>query len=441
MPKKSASKKSKNTKPASSTPPDIPDNFVNLIVDFTRDLSITFPEFVPLWEKWTTLELPQEEQRHLFDYCLTVYPQRFFDILYQNEDIFKADSDIDVHFLPGVDFKTLYNCENVSENTRKALWKYLQVILLASVNSVKDKADFGDTMNLFDGIDAEDLQNKLSETFSNISDFFKPSNLDDTEDEPNEEGEQPSFADFEKTFDFEKMSGSMPNAEDLNSHLKNLFNGKIGSLAKEMAEEIAHDLENVLGDQTDGENPNDIFKTMMKNPKKLIDLIKTVGSKLTAKMQNGEISKDELMKEAAEWVSKMKEMGGDSDQFSEMFKNLTKNMGGLGKNMKIDKNALDRFTKTQSTKERLRSKLEKKKQEAELVRQKALEQARKNAENVVIEQTAPNNYSFRVEGEGIQEKSAIKSVKNEIDEIMEKMGLENEIVEAPKKQKKSKAKK
>jgi hypothetical protein len=116
-------------------------------------------------------------------------------------------------------------------------------------------------------------------------------------------------------------------------------------------------------------------------------------------------------------------------------------MGGLGKNMKIDKNALDRFTKTQSTKERLRSKLEKKKQEAELVRQQALEQARKNAENVVIEQTAPNNYSFRVEGEGIQEKSAIKSVKNEIDEIMEKMGLENEVVEAPKKQKKSKAKK
>jgi len=437
MPKKSTNKKTE--KPKSSEPPSVPDNFVNLIVDFTRDLSITFPEFVPLWEKWTTLELPQEEQRHLFDYCLTVYPQRFFDILYQNEDIFKANSDINVHFLPGVDFKTLYNCENVSENTRKAIWKYLQIILLASVNSVKDKADFGDTMNLFDGIDAEDLQNKLSETFSSISDFFKSSNLEETEDETNEE--IPSFSDFEKTFDFEKMSGSMPNAEDLNSHLKNLFNGKIGSLAKEMAEEIAHDLENVLGDQSDTQNPNDVFKTMLKNPKKLIDLIKTVGSKLNAKMQSGEISKDELMKEAAEWVSKMKEMGGDSDQFSELFKNLTKNMGGMGKNMKIDKNALDRFTKAQSTKERLRSKLEKKKQAAELVRQQAMEQAIKNSENVVIEQTAPNNYSFRVEGEGVQEKSSIKSVKAEVDAIMEQMGLENEVVESPKKTKKSKVKK
>jgi hypothetical protein len=116
-------------------------------------------------------------------------------------------------------------------------------------------------------------------------------------------------------------------------------------------------------------------------------------------------------------------------------------MGGMGKNMKIDKNALDRFTKAQSTKERLRSKLEKKKQAAELVRQQAMEQAIKNSENVVIEQTAPNNYSFRVEGEGVQEKSSIKSVKAEVDAIMEQMGLENEVVESPKKTKKSKVKK
>jgi hypothetical protein len=442
MPKKSSSKKSKKTQPSSSQP-DIPENFVNLIVDFTRDLSITFPEFVSLWSQWSTLDIPEEEVRHLFDYCLSVYPQRFFDILYQNEDIFKAESDIDVHFLPGVDFKTLYNCENVSENTRKAIWKYLQIILLASVNSVKDKADFGDTMNLFDGIDAEDLHDKISETMASISDFFKSSTSEDDADNTETEGEegQSPFTGFEKTFNFEKMAESMPDAENLNSHLKNLFDGKIGSLAKEMAEEIAKDLESVMGEDMQADSPEDVFKNMMKNPKKFMNLIKTVGTKLNAKMQNGDISKDELMKEAAEWVSKMKDMGGGSDQFSELFKNLTKNMGGMGKNMKIDKNALDRLTKSQSTKERLRSKLEKKKQAAELIRQQAMEQARKTAENVVIQETAPNNYVFRVEGEGVQEKSAIKSVKTEVDEIMEQMGLENEIVEAPKKTKKSKAKK
>ena len=455
MPKKTASSKKKSQKPASTsesfTPPDVPDNFVNLIVDFTRDLSVTFPEFSNSWQQWTTLEMPEVDIRHLFDYCLSIYPQRFFDILYQNEDIFKADSDVDVHFLPGIDFKTLYNCENVSDNTRKAIWKYLQVILLASVNSVKDKANFGDTMNLFDGIDAGDLQSKLAETLSSIGDFFKSSGLgeshssdseDDGEHDDEQSGEQgDAFPDFAKTFDFEKMAGSMPNAEGLHDHLKGLFDGKIGSLAKEMAEEISKDFENILGNEGEIRGTDDIFKKMMKNPKKIMDLMKTVGAKLNEKMEKGDISKDELMKEAAEWIGKMKEMGGGSDQFSELFKNLTKNMGGMGKNMKIDQNALDRFTKTQSTKERLRNKLEQKKRAAELVRQQAMEQARINAENVVLQQTAPNNFVFRVNGEESQEKSMKQSVKNEVDEIMATMGLENEIVEPAKKKSKGKGKK
>jgi len=465
MPKKSASSKKKAQKPEKSSstsvePPAIPDNFVNLIVDFTRDLSITFPEFSHSWQQWSTLEMPEVEIRHLFDYCLSVYPQRFFDILYQNEDIFKAESDIDVRFLPGIDFKLLYNCENVSENTRKAIWKYLQVIMLASVNSVKDKTDFGDTMNMFDGIDSNDLQTKLAETISSIGDFFKSSEFgddaadaaessrptcenDDEEWENDEEdnaGPANGIPDFAKTFNFEKMAGSMPNAEDLNSHLKGLFDGKIGSLAKEMAEEISHDFENILRNEGDINDTSDIFKKMMKNPKKIMDLMKTVGAKLNTKMESGDISKDDLMKEAAEWIGKMKEMGGGSDQFSELMKNLTKNMGGMGKNMKIDQNALDRLTKTQSTKERLRNKLEQKKKAAEIIRQQAMEQARKNAENVVLEQTAPNNYVFRVNGEGAQEKSAKPSVETEVDEIMAKMGLEDPEPVAKKSKSKSKSK-
>jgi len=453
MPKKSTSSKKKSQKPqkpsSAHEPPSIPDNFANLIVDFTRDLTATFPEFSNLWQQWSTLEMPEVEIRHLFDYCLSVYPQRFFDILYQKEDIFKADSDVDVHFLPGIDFKLLYNCDNVSENTRKAIWKYLQVIMLASINSVKDKTDFGDTMNLFDGIEEGDLQTKLAETISGISDFFKSSgfgeshNSEEEEEEwedVNDAGQGDTLPEFAKTFDFEKMAGSMPNAEGLHDHLKGLFDGKIGSLAKEMAEEISKDFENILGNEGEINDTSDIFKKMMKNPKKIMDLMKTVGAKLNEKMEKGDISKDDLMKEAAEWIGKMKEMGGGSDQFSELFKNMAKNMGGMGKNMKIDQNALDRFTKNQSTKDRLRNKLEKKKQAAEMARQQAMEQARKNAENVVLQQTAPNNYVFRVNGEATQEKSTKQSVQTEVDEIMAKMGLEDATPTADPLAKKSKSK-
>ena len=42
----------------------------------------------------------------LFEFCKNIYPERFFDILYQNSDIFTND-DIDCHFLPEINEEVL----------------------------------------------------------------------------------------------------------------------------------------------------------------------------------------------------------------------------------------------------------------------------------------------------------------------------------------------
>ena len=439
-----------------------PENFIVIVRDFVKDLSITFPEYVHLWINWTDAKLPESEIQKLYDYCITVYPERFFDFLYQNSEIFNSDNTTNTFFLPNVDFKTLYNCDNVSENTRKAIWKYLQLLLFTIVNSVKDKSDFGDTMNLFDGIDENELQNKLNETFSSIGDFFKnmEENVNNNETGEDSEMPMPDMKDFFKFaekmkedagLDEETESGmpggfkfdrnSMPNPEELHGHLKGLFEGKIGTLAQELAEEISQDFGDILGgnDEEQPTSTQDVLKKMMKNPKKIMDLMKTVSSKLDQKMKNGDISKDEIMKEATEWMSKMKDMGG-TDQFNEMFKNLTKNMGGLGKNMKFDQNALDRMTKTQATKERMRNKLEKR-------RQQAMAQAALNQSKAVIQESnTPNNYVFRMENEGVQEKTYIskKQQDQEIDDIMAKLDIKDEpktTTQSTKKSKKNKNKK
>jgi len=420
MPSKSK-KNPKPTKPAASAPApellEVPADFGNILMDFTRDLSITFPEYKQLWEKWTTLEIPQQEIRYVFEYCISILPERFFDILYQNDDIFKPDSNTNTCFLPGVDFKTLYNCDNVSEKTRQSIWKYLQVLLLSAISAVKDKTNFGDAMNLFDGVSEEDLQGKLKETIDSLSSFFKSSGIDtdDDEDAPEgvpldengnaQSGSSDGFDNFAKSFNFENMSGT---AEDLHEHLKGLFDGKIGSLAKEMAEEIAKDLGSLLGE--DGENitsTQDFLKKMIRNPKKLMELMKKVSSKLNDKMKSGDISQDELMKEAGEWMGKMKGMGG-ADNFGEVFKNLAKNMGGLGKNTKLDMNAMNRMLNKNSAKERMTAKLEKMK-EAKL-------QATEN----------PNNFVFRMEGQEAQEKSS--APKQDLDKIIQDLGLTNDII-------------
>jgi hypothetical protein len=460
--------KNSKTETESKEPNVPPENFIIIVRDFLKDLSVTYPEFSYLWANWTDPKLPESEIQKLYDYCISVYPERFFDILYQNFDLFSSESTINTFFLPNVDFKILYNCDNVSENTKKAIWKYLQLLLFTIVNSIKDKANFGDTMNLFDGIDETELQNKLNETFSSIGDFFKnmEENMKDSSENnedshmqmpdmndflkfaekmnsknesENDDNEFPEMPEMPGGFKFDR--NSMPNPEELHGHLKGLFEGKIGTLAQELAEEISQDFGDILGD-TNGEEPTstqDVLKKMMKNPKKIMDLMKTVSSKLDKKMKDGDISKDEIMKEATEWMSKMKDMGG-TDQFNEMFKNLTKNMGGLGKNMKIDQNALDRMTKTQAMKERMRNKLEKR-------RQQAIAQAALNQSNSVIQQTdSPNNYVFRMENEGMQEKTYIskKQQDQEIDDIMAKLDIKDEpksSTQPPKKSKKNKNKK
>lgn len=381
--------------------PPPPENFRSIIVDFTCDLSVTFPEYAYLWAKWSEPNLSDTEIQHLFEYCLTVFPERFFDILYQSDTLFEPNSEIVTVFLPNVDFKLLFNCANVSDTTKKTMWKYLQLILFSIVGGVKDKSNFGDSMNLFDGIDEHELQEKLKDTMSGITDFFKNLESAPVDSKTSEDAKMPSMDDFAKSFPFDKMKG-MPDISNLHEHIKTLFDGKIGKMAKEMAEEISEDFNNILGDDIkDIRSTEDAMKTLMKDPSKLMGILKSVGGKLDSKMKSGEISREELMKEASEMMGKMKDMGGNN-QMNEMFKNLAKNMGGMGggKNARIDVAAMERMTKQQATRERLRNKLELKRQ---LTAQQQLQQP-----NYSIEATsAPNNFVFRLPDEGQQEKSYI----------------------------------
>jgi hypothetical protein len=300
------------------------------------------------------------------------------------------------------------------------MWKYLQLMLFSIVGGVKDKANFGETMNMFEGIDEKELQEKLKETMGGITDFF--TNIEKNAGcEQTEEGshDTDSRGDQFKNM-FENMGGAfkgMPNMENIQDHLKALFDGKIGKLAKELAEEISGEFSDLVGeDMKDVKDTQDVIKKLMKDPKKIMDLMKKVSGKLDSKMKSGEISRDELMKEAGDLMSKMKDMGG-KDQFAEMFKKMAGSMGSLGKNMKLDTNALERLTKQTTTREKMKTKMEQKKQTqaAELekqkqeIRERIEAQQRLAASYSLTQKSEPNNLAFRLEGEEVQEKSSMNS--------------------------------
>jgi hypothetical protein len=441
--------------PSEQTVPEVPEKFRPTIVDFCSDLSTTFPEFAYLWKRWTDPACPDEEMQHLYFHCLTVYPERFFDILNQNAELFSVENTDNTAFLPNVEFKMLFNCQGVSEKTRQTIWKYLQVILFIIVGSVKDSNQFGDAAtNLFDGIDESELQSKLTDAMASIATFFQGS-MDPTGEglmDPTGEGSgaegsgaegsgsedpmDPNMQEaFEKAFSFMNHDegsskrpeprgpsgvNDLPKPEDIHDHLKNLFEGKIGSLAKELAEDIGQDLADSLGgDLSDLKSTKDVFAKLMQNPQKISGLVKTVGEKLNQKMAAGDISKEDIMNEAGEMMRRMKDMGG-VDQFANMFKSMAKGMGvNIPKGAKLDTNALKQMEQKMSARDKLKARADAKKQraaleklaeDAKLQKQMADYQAAvARGEVYSMEETGkPDNYVFSLKGQEKQAKSAAR---------------------------------
>jgi hypothetical protein len=354
----------------------VPEEFQKIIKDFIADILNTFPEYEPLALKWWTKDysaLSEEEQGkkmdYIFKHCLKVFPERFFDILYQNGEMFEDSSSANTEFLPGISFKYLWKCD-ISAKTRETVWKYLQLILLALVGSMKNKDAFGDTAKLFDSINEDELKGKLEETLGNMQKLFENA------DKSNDSQENP-------------MNGvnvdNLPNAEQIHDHLTGMLGGKLGQLAKEIAEETAGSLNIDMENVTDAKG---VFQNLFKNPGKLMGLVKNVGSKLDERIKSGEIKESELYSEATEIMNKMKDMPG-MDNIQSMLKQMGMAGGAmpnLGRNTKLDVNAmqnhLSRLEKTAKMKENMKKNAELKHTQklAEQLAEKAAVEARAAAQ-------------------------------------------------------------
>ena len=330
----------------------IPDEFHKIINDFVSDIKNTFPEYEIIIQKWwpsnINSETSEKRLKSLFKHCLKIFPERFFDILYKNADIFSEDSDVSTEFLPGIVFKQLWTCDDVSENTRETIWKYLQLVLFAVVGNVKNTSDFGDSAKLFETMNDDELKGKLQEVFENMQTMFSS--------EPG--GEQGASASSSSGINMENM----PNPEELHTHIHNMMDGKLGKLAMELAEETARDL-NI--DMENAASTQDVLQQLFKNPTKLMNMVKTVGGKLDDKLKSGELNETELLSESMNILNRMKSMPG-MQNMQEMFSKM--GIPGLGKGAKLDMNAMEaeinRKMKSAQTKDRMRANLQKKQEAA-----------------------------------------------------------------------------
>ena len=341
----------------------VPEEFTKVIKDFVGDLKTTFPEYISFINKWWKTpehykQIENEEERNtafekgqaksihsLFEYSKKKFPPRFFDILYKNEEIFKEDSDMDTEFLPQIHFKNLWQCD-ISDKTKETIWKYLQLIMFSIVGTLENKDAFGDTAKMFEAINEEEFKSKLEETLTQMQGLFDVSGNMASESKGSGDG-----------INMENMN--MPNADDIHSHITGMLDGKLGQLAREIAEETAEDLNMELDGATD---MNSVFQNLIKNPTKLMGLVKSVGSKLDTKIKSGDIKESELIAEATDMMNKMKNMPGMGNIQSMLNKMGMGNLGGLGGGGKVNTAAmeanLNQKMKMAQTKERMRAKAE-----------------------------------------------------------------------------------
>jgi len=208
----------------------VPEEFSKVLKDFVRDLIVTFPEYEPLINKWwnnpNKFEGVEDETERktiefLFDFCVKKFPPRFFDILYQNDEMFKEDSDTDTEFLPNIHFKNLWQCD-ITDKTRETIWKYLQLITFSIVGNIENKDAFGDTAKLFEAIDADEFKSKLEETLSHMQNLFNNTNIntDDTNDTDEKNSENLGEG---------LNMGDIPDPTEIHKHITEMMDGKLDS--------------------------------------------------------------------------------------------------------------------------------------------------------------------------------------------------------------------
>ena len=363
---------------------EIPNEFNKIIKDFVNDLHTTFSDIITE-DKYQKLflfikDVVDEEEyntyiKELFDYSKTVFPERFFDILYQNNEIF-SNEEVNTNFLPNLDFKLLWS-EDISDKTRETIWKYLQLILFTVITSVKNEKSFGDTAKLFEAINEDEFKSKLEDTIGEMSKMFENMNfnMDNEDNNNNNNGDNNDGVSYENNYnndgtnpetrenDFNKFKNdfakNLPNAEDIHSHITGMMDGKLGKLAKEIAEETYNDLD--INIDPSNADMSSIFKQLLSNPNKIMNLVKNVGSKLDNKIKSGDIKESELLEEASELMNKMKNMPGMGNLEGMLNKMGMPGMPGGGKvNMNAFNQHMQQNMKNAKMKERMKSKLDSK---------------------------------------------------------------------------------
>lgn len=265
---------------------EIESKLFSLFSDFIRDLSKVFPEIKSsLYRNYEDC-LVESENKSLKDFPKV---KRFLELIGDYEKFIVDKNleffDLEVEFLEEISFKRLWE-KSISNKTRESIWKYLQTFQLISINlkssEALNKALEGDKIDKSEMKDIKKMQ-KLSEEVQSKG-----------------------------------ATGGEEGENELDKMLGGLMDSGIGDIAKEVAQNL--DVENMFGNVDENSNPMELMAQLM-NPEKMGSIFNNINSVMEQKMANGDLTKDDLKREAE---GMMGQMGNNP-----MFKNMMQGMQGV----------------------------------------------------------------------------------------------------------------
>jgi hypothetical protein len=329
---------------------DESEKLVHLVKQMSAELCTTFPEFKDKIEYWALLPDEAAEWTGVFiPHAVTVFPPLFFEIVFRSDELFLTCDAAPIYILPNVDFRELYNADQVGDDIRNTIWDYIHAILFEVIPLVQDKTQFGDAAQLFESMPDGELSQRIQSAFE-TNPFLQKGT----------ESESPDL-DTDTKNTTETNDPNIPNednserTERFKQTLERLMGSKLGQLSRTLLAELKPEFAEMFPDlnMESDEDQSVAFQRLIKTPTKMFRLIKLAKQKMESKIKRGEISKDELMDD-------MTEMMKDETLKKEMA-DMMKNMGGFGG---FNHPSVKTEMAKHAQRDRMRQKLDQKKQAA-----------------------------------------------------------------------------
>lgn len=325
-------------------------NFLKVFTSFVKELSTSFPEYESvIYENYNSVIDSTD-----FSLQENELMKEFMDRIHKVSNLIKSKDDNlflnDEILLTGVSFKNIWSSK-INEKTKESIWKYLQAFSLLNV-SYRANDELKNTL--------ESLSTGEKEINTKDKDLIKElKNI-------KELGEEIKTESIHKDTDENKEQNTKNDNNESNPIEDMIKNSEIGKIAEEVSNSI--NMDEMLGDLNDDSDMGEVFSKLVTNGG-IGKIFEGINKVVTEKVDENELSKEDLQKEAMEMCENMgqnlfSQMGnmmggpGDSNPMA-MFQQMAQQMHP----QRRDQMRTEMSTQSNPTRDRLQKKLADKKKQ------------------------------------------------------------------------------